>query len=391
MNQNPIRELEALGQSIWIDFIRRETTLSGELKRLIEEDGVSGVTSNPSIFEKAIVDSQNYDEAIQALTAEGRTADEVYQSLTVQDIQMVADLLRPTYDRTQGGDGFVSLEVSPHLAHDTEGTIQEARRLWSLMERPNCMIKVPATVEGLPAIEQLTGEGLNINITLLFGLPRYREVTGAYLSGLEHLAAQGRSIDRVASVASFFLSRIDTLLDPLLEKDMHTGGSRLLIASRLHGEVAIASAKAAYQMYKEIFSSERFQRLAEKGARTQRLLWASTSTKNPSYIDTKYIDPLIGPNTINTLPVETLDLFRDHGQPRQTLEENVAEAHQVLRDLAEIGFDLDAVTQQLEDEGVEKFSNSMDRLMAALQEKQAAVPVTGRSKPGAARPTPSPR
>ena len=380
MNQNPLLELEALGQSIWIDFIRRETTLSGELKRLIEKDGVSGVTSNPSIFEKAIAESQDYDEAIQALSAEGKTADEVYQSLTVQDIQMVADLLRPTYDRTQGADGFVSLEVSPHLAHDTEGTIQEARRLWSLVERPNCMIKVPATREGLPAIEKLTGEGLNINITLLFGLPRYREVTDAYLAGLEKLAAQGRSLERVASVASFFLSRIDTLLDPLLEKDMHAGGSRSLIASRLHGEVAIASAKVAYQMYKEIFSSERFQRLAEKGARTQRLLWASTSTKNPSYIDTKYIDPLIGPNTINTLPVETLDLYRDHGQPRQTLDENVAEARQVLRDLGEIGFELDAVTQQLEDEGVEKFSNSLDRLIAALREKQAAIPVTGQTK-----------
>ncbi len=231
----------------------------------------------------------------------------------------------------------------------------------------------PGTREGLPAIEQLIGEGLNVNITLLFGLPRYREVTGAYLAGLEHLAARGKDIGQVSSVASFFLSRIDTLLDPLLEKDIHTGGSRSLIASRLHGEVAVASAKVAYQMYREIFASQRFQRLAEKGARTQRLLWASTSTKNPSYIDTKYIDPLIGPNTINTLPVETLDLYRDHGQPRQTLEENVAEAHQVLRDLASIGFDLDAVTQELEDEGVKKFSSSLDKLMAALQKKQAAI------------------
>jgi transaldolase len=267
----------------------------------------------------------------------------------------------------------VSLEVSPHLAHDTQGTIEEAQQLWSLVERPNCMIKVPGTREGLPAIEQLIGEGININITLLFGLPRYREVAEAYLVGLEHLAARGKDIGQVSSVASFFLSRIDTLLDPLLEKDMHTGGSRSLIASRLHGEVAIASAKAAYQIYREIFSSERFQKLADKGARTQRLLWASTSTKNPSYIDTKYIDPLIGPNTINTLPIETLDIYRDHGQPKQTLEENVAEAHQVLRDLAEIGFDLDSVTQQLEDEGVEKFSQSLDKLLAALQEKQAAM------------------
>jgi transaldolase len=373
MDQNPLLELEALGQSIWIDFIRRQTTVSGELKQLIQEDGVSGVTSNPSIFEKAIAESQDYDEAIQALTTEGKTVEEVYQSITVEDIQMVADLLRPTYDRTQGADGFVSLEVSPYLSHDTKGTIEEARRLWSLVKRPNCMIKVPATREGLPAIEQLIGEGININITLLFGLPRYREVTEAYMAGLEHLAAGVKNLGQVSSVASFFLSRIDTLLDPLLEKDMHTGGSRSLIASRLHGEVAIASAKVAYEMYREIFSSERFQKLAEKGARTQRLLWASTSTKNPSYIDTKYIDPLIGPNTINTLPVETLDLYRDHGQPKQTLEENVAEAHQVLRDLNGIGFDLDSVTQELEDEGVEKFSKSMDKLMTALREKQAAM------------------
>ena len=373
MKRNPVLELESLGQSIWIDFIRRGTTISGELQRLIEEDGVSGVTSNPSIFEKAIAESHDYDETIQALTLEGKTINEIYQSITVEDIQMVADLLRPTYDRTGGRDGFVSLEVSPGLAHDTAGTIEEARRLWSLVDRPNSMIKVPATREGLPAIQQLTGEGININITLLFGLPRYREVADAYLKGLEALAAQGKPLQQVASVASFFLSRIDVLLDPMLEKKIQAGGSQADQATHLTGQAAIASAKVAYQIYSEIFGSDRFQRLADRGARTQKLLWASTSTKNPAYSDTKYIEPLIGPDTINTLPVETLAAYRDHGHPERSLDQNVSEAYQVLNDLAEIGIDLNAVTQQLEEEGVRKFTQAFDRLTASLQEKHEAA------------------
>ena len=373
MKQNPLRELEALGQSIWIDFISRNTTLSGELKRLIEEDGVSGVTSNPSIFEKAIAESQDYDEAIQKLTLEGKEAGEVFQSIAVEDIQMVADLLRSTFDSQAGKDGFVSLEVSPKLAHDTEGTIAEARRLWSLVDRPNCMIKVPATQEGIPAIRQLIGEGININITLLFGLPRYREVVDAYLGGLETLVNQKKSVQQVSSVASFFLSRIDTLLDPTLQKIIEAGGPQGEIAARLHGQLAIASAKVAYQIYKEIFGSDRFQQLARQGARPQRLLWASTSTKNPNYPDTKYIDPLIGPATINTLPVETLDAFRDHGHPQLTLEEDVPQAYQTLSDLSSIGIDLDKSTQKLEEQGAEKFTDSFDKLMNVLQEKQAAL------------------
>jgi transaldolase len=373
MKQNPLLELEALGQSIWIDFISRATTSSGELPRLIEEDGVSGVTSNPSIFEKAIAESQDYDESIRVLTLEGKTADEIYQSLTVKDIQMVADLLRPTYDRTDGQDGFVSLEVSPHLAHDTNGTIEEARRLWSLVSRPNSMIKVPATREGLPAIQQLTGEEINVNITLLFGLSRYREVADAYITGLESLANKGKNMKQVASVASFFLSRIDVLLDPILETKMSTAGPQAEMAAHLQGQAAIASAKVAYQIYKEIFDSDRFRKLAEKGARTQRLLWASTSTKNPAYSDTKYIEPLIGRYTINTLPIETLTAYRDHGHPKQSLDENSSEANQILSDLSSIGIDLDGATQQLENEGVEKFSTALDGLMAALKEKQAAV------------------
>jgi len=377
---NPLLDLEALGQSIWIDFIRREMTSSGELERFIRDDGVSGVTSNPSIFEKAIAESHDYDEAIHALTAEEKTAEEIYQHLTVEDIQLVAALLRPTYDRTGGRDGFISLEVSPLLAHDTQGTMEEARRLWALVDRPNCMIKVPGTREGLPAIEQLTAEGVNVNITLLFGLPRYREVVEAYLAGLERLAAQGKDLEQVASVASFFLSRIDTLLDPILEKKVASGGDPADVAARLQGQVAIASAKVAYQIYNEIFGSDRFRKLQDQGARTQKLLWASTSTKNPAYSDTKYVEPLIGLDTINTMPAETLEAYRDHGHPKQTLGEDLAPAHQALHDLASIGIDLNQITQQLEDEGVEKFSSALQRLMAALEEKQTAASTSSPQK-----------
>lgn len=373
MKNNPLLDLQTLGQSIWMDFIRRGMITSGELQRLIEEDGVSGVTSNPSIFEKAVAESHDYDEAIRALTLEGKTTGEIYQSLTVKDIQMVADLLRPTYDRTDGQDGFVSLEVSPKLAYDTIGTIEEARRLWSLVDRPNSMIKVPATSEGLPAIQQLIGEGININITLLFGLPRYREVVDAYIAGLETLAAKGKNLRQVASVASFFLSRIDVLLDPLFEKMMLAGGLHADGAALLHGQVAIASAKVAYQIYQVIFGSDRFKVLANRGARPQRLLWASTSTKNPAYSDTKYIEPLIGPDTINTLPVETLAAYRDHGQPKLGLDQNASKAYRILNHLSFVGINLNAVTQQLEQEGIEKFILALDRLMVSLKEKQDAV------------------
>ncbi len=373
MKPNPLLKLQALGQSIWIDLIRRGIISSGELQRLIEQDGVSGVTSNPSIFEKAITESRDYDEAIRTLISERKTADEIYLQLSVEDIQHVADLLRPVYDQTAGGDGFISLEVSPGLANDTTGTIEEARRLWSLVERPNVMIKVPATQAGLPAIRQLTGEGLNINITLLFGLPRSRGVADAYISGLETLTASGGDLRQVTSVASFFLSRIDVLLDPILEEKKRSGGPQAEQAGRLQGQAAIASAKVAYQIYQEIFESERFKKLAEQGARAQKLLWASTSTKNPAYPDTKYIEPLIGPETINTVPIETLEAYRDHGNPQRTLDQTVREAYHTLEDLSRIGIDLDAATQRLEEEGVEKFVGAHDRLIAALREKEKAV------------------
>ena len=373
MKHNPLLDTQALGQSIWMDFIRRGMISSGQLRRLIEEDGVSGLTSNPSIFDKAISETDDYDEAIRTLTFEGKTAEEIYQALTVQDIQQAADLLHPLYDRTDGQDGFVSLEVSPRLAYDTDGTIEEARRLWSLVDRPNSMIKVPATREGIPAIQHLIGEGININITLLFSLSRYREVVNAYLNGLEILAAKENNLKHMASVASFFLSRIDLLVDPILEQKRLAGGPQAEIAARLQGHTAIASAKVAYQIYNEMFRSDRFLKLAEKGGRVQRLLWASTSTKNPDDSDIKYIEPLIGRDTINTLPLETLAAYRDHGHPTQSLEENLSKAYHVLGDLSFVGIDLNIVTQDLEDQGVKKFVTALDRLMASLKEKQAAM------------------
>src|SRR5688572_13780117 len=373
MKHDPLLELETLGQSIWVDFIRREMIASGELQQLIKEDGVSGVTSNPSIFEKAFTESHVYDEAIRALALKGMTSDEIYQSLTLEDIQNVADLLLPTYHLTDGRDGFVSLEVSPGLAHDTTGTIAEARQLWSVIKRPNAMIKVPATSEGLPAIRQLTAEGININITLLCGLPRYQDVADAYIGGLEILAAKRKPLAQVASVASFFLSRIDVLIDPVLENKIKPDNLQARIASRLQGQIAIASAKVAYQMYKEIFSSDRFSKLANSGARTQRLLWASTSTKNPADSDTKYIEALIGPDTVNTVPIETLNAYRDHGHPEQRMDQKVPEAYQLLNKLGAVGIDLNAVTQRLEAEGVDKFVAAFNRLIASLKEKGAAM------------------
>lgn len=373
MKENPLLKLEAFGQSIWMDFIRRETIASGQLKQLIEEDGLRGVTSNPSIFEKAIAGSHDYDDAIRALALEGKNVDQIYAALTVEDIQRTADVLRPVYDRLGGSDGFVSLEVSPYLARDTVKTIADARRLWVAVARPNVMIKVPATLEGLPAIQQLIGEGINVNITLLFGLPRYRQVAEAYIRGLETLAAQGKPLTSVASVASFFLSRIDVLLDPTLEKTMTMDTSKADLAATFHGEVAIFSAKAAYHMYKEIFESERFDTLKAQGARTQRLLWASTSTKNPAYSDLKYVEALIGSDTIDTIPLETLSAYRDHGKPASRLITDAEKAAETLRRLGEVGIDLDAATQQLEDEGIQKFIKAFDQLMKALKEKRAAA------------------
>ena len=373
MNRNPLKNLEVLGQSIWMDFLQRGALTSGQLQRWIVDDGVSGVTSNPSIFEKAIVDSHDYDDAIKQLKAGGKNPAEIYDALTISDIQQTADLFRPVYERTGGGDGFVSLEVSPHLANDTAGSIAEARRLWQTVNRPNLMVKIPGTAAGMPAIRQLISEGINVNITLLFGLPRYQEVIEAYFSGLESRVAQGLPVHTISSVASFFLSRIDVLVDPLLETIMKGSDAvEVPAAQTLHGQVAIASAKIAYQIYEELVQSQRFQKLAGNGARRQRLLWASTSTKNPAYSDTKYIEPLIGAETINTLPVEALNAYRDHGSPADRLRDGLDQSLAHLQNLADLGIQIDIVTRQLEAEGVEKFNKAYDQLLERLSKKVGA-------------------
>lgn len=367
MSKNPLTQLATLGQSIWLDYIRRDLIVRGELRRLIEEDGLRGMTSNPSIFEKAIVESPDYEKDIRAMVCEGRKANDIYETLSQRDVRNAADEFRPLYDRTDGEDGYVSLEVNPHLAYDTAGTLQEARRLWVALNRPNVFIKVPATLEGLPVIRQLIGEGINVNVTLLFGLPRYRQVVEAYIAGIEERLARGEAVDHVASVASFFVSRIDTLVDPLLEKVVAQGGTESVLAKKALGQVAIASAKAAYQIHKAVFGGDRFTGPAVRGARVQRLLWASTGVKNPAYSDVKYIEALIGPDTVNTVPLETLNAYRDHGQPKARIEEDVAGAERVLRQLPELGIRIDKVTQQLEDEGVRKFNEPFDKLMATLE------------------------
>jgi len=361
MKHNKVRNIQDLGQSIWLDFFDREIMDSGKLKKLIEDDGVNGVTSNPSIFEKAINSSSDYNEDIATLSQQKNSVEEVFLGLEVKDIKRAADFFKPVYERTNGMDGFVSLEVSPHLARDTEGTIKQARELWKAVSRKNVMIKIPSTSEGLPAIRKCISEGININITLLFGLPRYEQVTDAYISGLEDRIKANQPIDQIASVASFFLSRIDVLIDPLLEKKG---------LGKMKGEVAIASAKKAYGIYKNVFTSERFKKLEAKGAKRQRVLWASTSSKDPSFSDVKYVEALIGVETINTIPIETLDAFNDHGKAESHLEEGLDRATQVLAKLKESGIDIDAITQKLEDEGVEKFNKAYDKLLEAIEKQK---------------------
>lgn len=366
MPSNPLNCLAALGQSVWLDYIHRDLFSSGQLRALIAHDSLTGITSNPAIFEKAIVDSSAYDEQIMALSSVGQNASAIYEALSLRDVQQAADELRVVFDATGGQDGYVSLEVNPHLAHDSAGTLVEARRLWAALRRPNVFIKVPGTPAGLAAIRELIGEGISINVTLLFSVPRYLEVIEAYLSGLEARAANGLPINSVASVASFFISRIDALVDPLLDA---RGGE----AQGLRGEVAIASAKVAYHKHLQIFSQQRFAALKARGAQVQRLLWASTSTKDKRYSDLKYVESLIGANTINTMPLETLLAYRDHGQPKPRLTEQIEHADAVLAQLGSLGVNLPKVTAQLEAEGVTKFIQPFDQLLDAVQSKQASA------------------
>ena len=364
MEINKVKQIHSFGQSIWLDFIDRAVIANGKLKSLIDVDGVRGVTSNPAIFEKAISSSSDYDEQIRTLAGTVKTNEELFFGLAITDIQNAAKLFEGVYNESKGTDGYVSLEVSPFLALDTEGTTKQAKELWDAVGRKNVMIKIPGTKPGLSAIRQSIAHGININVTLLFGLPRYEEVTEAYISGLEDHLAAGHSISHISSVASFFLSRIDVLVDPMLdEKGL----------GDLKGEVAIASAKKAYEIYKKKFSGQRWEKLAAQGAQTQRLLWASTSSKNPAFKDTKYVEALIGADTVDTVPLETIEAFRDHGIAANTLEQGLNEATDTLNKIKAAGIDIDKITQQLEDEGIEKFNAPFEKLLKAIEDQKSKV------------------
>jgi transaldolase/glucose-6-phosphate isomerase len=372
MHRNSLLELNAAGQSVWLDNLTRGAILGGGLDRLVSEDGLSGVTSNPTIFKNAMTSSADYDEQIQELAASGKSAGEIYEALAITDIRGAADILRPVYDRTQGTDGFVSLEVSPHLANDTQRTIDEAARLWKAVARPNIFIKIPGTQPGVPAIEACLARGININITLLFGIDAHRQVIEAYWRAMETRLAAGQPLEQVASVASYFLSRIDVKVDKKLD-EMAAGGENAAEAKALRARTAVANAKLAYAMWKEMHAAERWQKLARAGARVQKTLWASTSTKDPSLSDVKYVEALIGSHTINTLPDETIAAFRDHGRVAATLEQGLADERAVIDRLRKLGIDIDRVTAELVDEGIDKFVKPFDELQAALAAKRQAA------------------
>jgi transaldolase len=372
---NPLIQLKVLGQSVWYDNIDRAQLNSGQFKRLLDEDGVVGVTANPTIFQKSISQGNAYDEQITQLIREGKSTSEIYEAIVIQDIRTVADMLHPIYDSTNRQDGYVSLEVSPDLAHDTEGTLSEVRRFWKLVDRPNLMIKIPATREGIPAVRQALTEGININITLIFSIEFYRQVTDAFLTALEDRNAEGKDISHIASVASFFVSRVDTLVDKLLEdkiKATNSSTEQEMLKS-LEGKAAIANARLVYQDFKHIFGSPRFETLKHSGAQVQRPLWASTSTKNPAYRDVLYAEELIGPNTVDTMPLETIENFRDHGQVRLSIEDDIPQARADLATLEKIGIHYDQVTQQLLDEGVQKFADSFHELFQGIENKKQAI------------------
>jgi len=356
-----LKDIQEYGQSIWLDFIKRDLIASGQLKQLVE-DGLRGMTSNPTIFHKAITQSDDYDDALKVVLKSDPDTDTMtlYEHLAIEDIQMAADTLRPVYDATDGVDGLISLEASPHLAYDMSGTIAEVRRLWKLVDRPNLMIKVPSTPESIPAIETFIAEGININITLMFSLKHYEAVSHAYIQGL----ARNVNPRRMASVASFFVSRVDTYVDRELEEI----GTEEALA--LRGKAAVANSKLVYRRFREVFYGEEFAAQRERGAHVQRVLWGSTSTKNPAYSDLLYVEELIGPDTVNTIPLETLDAFRDHGKIRPTLQEGIEEAEQVLADLEKLGVNLDDITERLQKDGVKAFADSFDQLLRALEEKR---------------------
>lgn len=367
---NPLKDLLKFGQSVWLDYIRRDLFTTGELKRLIEEDGLRGMTSNPAIFEKAITESEHYKSALHEL--ESRTdldANGRYEVLAIRDIQDAADALQPVYQATKRRDGYVSLEVSPFLARDTEGTLKEARRLWKAVGRENLMVKVPGTAEGIPAFQQLISEGININVTLLFAQEVYERVAEAYIAGLEQLVAKGGDASKIGSVASFFISRIDSSVDAIVATRLKTPANDREKADlqSIQGKVAIANGKQTYQKYLKIFGTDRWKKLAAKGAQTQRVLWASTSTKNPNYNDVMYIDELIGPDTVNTIPPATFDAFRDHGRPRPSLTGDLESANRVMQTAASLGISMKEVTDKLTEDGVRLFAEAFGKLLKAVE------------------------
>jgi len=364
-SSNPLVQLHQLGQSIWLDDIGKKMLNDGSLAKLIKDDAVAGVTSNPAILAKSITSDPLYGQAIKDLLPKVKSSMEIYEALAIDDLQRAADLFRPTYDAEQGKDGFISLEVSPHLAFDTEGSVKDARRLWGVLNRPNAFIKIPGTEPGVAAIRQVIADGINVNVTLLFSPERYRAVANAYIEGLEKRVAEKKPIDRVASVASFFLSRIDSNVDPKLDK-LGTDA-----AKALRGQAAIANAAHAYEIYEELIASPRWQALAKAGARPQRLLWASTSAKDKTFSPVKYVEELIGPNTVNTAPLETIDAYRQMGKPQLTLQKHIAASKGIRDGLNKLGIDLETVARELEDEAVKKFVEPFDKLQGWLEERRA--------------------
>jgi transaldolase/glucose-6-phosphate isomerase len=367
---NPLKALLGYGQSMWLDYIRRDLITGGSLKTMIEEDGLRGMTSNPSIFEKAIADSSLYDDILKSLSARADLDTTArYEQIAIRDIQGAADLLKPVYESSKVRDGYVSLEVSPLLAHETKETIDEARRLWKAVNRENVMIKIPGTPEGLPAIRQAIGEGINVNVTLLFAQEVYEKVAEAHIAGLEDLAKRGGNLKKIGGVASFFISRIDSLVDSLINEKLKntTDSQQQALLKSLLGKVAIANGKLTYQRYQRIFSGPRWEALAAKGAQTQRVLWASTSTKNPAYRDVMYVEELIGPDTVNTMPPATIDAFRDHGQLRNSLTEDVAGAQKVMDGLAKAGISIKEATDKLTTDGVNLFADAFHKLLVAVE------------------------
>lgn len=372
MSNNPLHRLSGLGQSVWLDYMRRDLYASGELARLIREDALTGMTSNPTIFQKAIATTDLYTEQILRAARDGKDPDSIFEDLAVEDVRRAADELRSVYDATGGSDGFVSIEVRPQLAYDTEGSIAEARRLWGKCDRHNVMVKIPGTKEGLPAIRRCLLEGININITLLFSVPRYREVMKAFLSGLEGRLAAGKPVDRLRSVASFFVSRVDTKVDKELDRlisDEGKGEPKSELARHLRGKLAIANARIAYRAFREVFAGAWFRALAARGVRLQRPLWASTSTKDPAYPALYYVEALVAPDSVDTMPPETLEAYRDHGDPRVRIDEDLAGAHAAFRSLEELGIDEARVFRELEEEGVRKFIDSYGAVVRSIKER----------------------